>query len=126
MELQLHRTKVKNFLRNLRGQIFHVCWVKKNGTTRRANARLSVAKNLKSKVTSENLSLPYVTIYLMWNMKGDTFVAESGYRKLNLDTIKYIGAFNCQWEIKPEPILASVDLTTTHQQIPDNVIAMQA
>lgn len=125
MQLQLHRTKIKNFLRSLHGQIFHVCWVKKDGSTRQANARLSVAKNLKRRVSSENLSLPYVTIYLMWKMDGESFIAESGYRKLNLDTIKYIGAFNSHWTICPEPITQSVDLTTTHQHTPNNVIAMQ-
>ena len=114
------------FIQGLKGKIFQVCWIKKDGTHRCANVRLSVHKHLKGtgKSPAKNTN-GYITVYLMWSMDGDTFNAESGYRSLNLETITSIQAQGkCYW-VYPAPISKSVDLSFTTIEY-DNLIALNA
>jgi len=62
----------------------------------------------------------------MWSMDGDTFKAEKGYRLLNLDTITSIQAKGLHYEIHPEPIVSSIDLSLSHEEQPNNVVALSA
>lgn len=118
----MHRTKLLQILNQMRGQIFSVCWIKKNGDERCANVRLGVTKHLKggqSRAKSSNSLLP---VYLMWSMDGDTFKAEEGYRLLNLNTIRSINGT----QVTPDPIFNDIDLTTTTKNVTDNIIAISA
>lgn len=123
----LNRQKLLQFIKSLRGQIFQVCWIKKDGTHRCANVRLGVHNKRKgtgkSPAKSDN---SYITVYLMWSMDGDTFKAETGYRLLNLDTITSIQANGLQYFVHPEPIVSSIDLSFSHEEQPDNIVALSA
>ena len=118
----MHRTKLIEVLRSLGGQIFNVCWIKKNGTERCANARLSVYKKTKGGTSSAKPTNSYIVVYLMWNMQGNSFLAESGYRNLNLNTIRSINGIT----VYPEPIEDTIDITTTTKNISNNVVKMSA
>lgn len=127
MQNQIHRQKLMQFIQDLKGKIFQVCWIKKDGTHRCANVRLGVRKHLKGtgKSPAKNTN-GYITVYLMWSMDGDTFKAESGYRSLNLETITSIQADNIFYGIYPSPINKSVDLSVTTIEQPDNILALSA
>lgn len=118
----MHRTKLIEILRSLGGQIFNVCWIKKDGTERCANARLNVIKGTKGGTSSAKPTNSYMVIYLMWNMQGNTFLAEDGYRMLNLNTIRSINGNR----VTPDPIFTDIDLTTTDKNVQDNLIAISA
>lgn len=114
----MHRTKLLQYLQTLHGSIFSITWIKKNGDIRTANARMHVRKHAKG--TGKSISKQdnaYITIWLMGK--------ERGYRSLNLDTVMQITAYGRTHNITPEPITAHVDLTTTIQPIPDNVISIK-
>ena len=118
----MHRTKLLQIIQELRGQIFHVCWIKKNGDERCANVRLGVTKHLKSGQSPANAGNSFIPVFLMWSMNGDTFRAESGYRMLNLNTIRSINGT----QVTPDPIFNDIDLTTTTKNVTDNIIAISA
>ena len=122
----IHRSKLEQLIRTTRGKMFNVCWTKKDGTERCANARIGVTKHLKGTGTPPSLEHSYITIYLMWTMDGQTFKAESGYRNLNLDTITSVKLHGVTCVVTPMPIVEHLDLTLTTQPIPNNVIAMSA
>lgn len=114
MTLTISRTKLENLIKNLGGKIFNVCWIKKTGEVRCANVRQAVKS--KKKGTGRgiaNASNSYLTVYLMWNMQGNTFNGESGYRVINLDTIKYISVHGHHCKVTPEPIIEFHDTTAT-------------
>jgi hypothetical protein len=122
----IHRSKLEQLLLTTRGKIFNVCWTKKDGTERCANARLGVTKHIKGTGMPPSLKHSYISIYLMWTMDGHTFEAERGYRNLNLDTITSVRLHGVECVVTPIPIAQHIDLTTTTQPIPNNVIAMSA
>jgi hypothetical protein len=114
----MHRTKLLRYLQKLKGSIFNITWIKKNGDIRIANARMHVRSHTKG--TGKSISKPdnsYITIWLMGK--------ERGYRPLNLDTVIQIKAKSVIHNIKPEPITNHVDLTTTEQPTPDNVVSIK-
>ena len=114
----MHRTKLLQYIKTLRGTIFNITWIKKNGDIRSANARMQVHTHAKGTGKSiSNSSNAYITIWLMGK--------ERGYRSLNLDTVMQIKANGVIHNITPEPITNHVDLTTTTQPIPDNVISIK-
>jgi len=118
----MHRTKLLQILNQMRGQIFSVCWIKKNGDERCANVRLGVTKHLKGGQSPANAGNSFIPVFLMWSMDGNTFQGESGYRMLNLNTIRSINGTR----VTPDPIFNDIDLTTTTQKQPDNLIAISA
>ena len=118
----MHRTKLLQIIQELRGQIFSVCWIKKNGDERCANVRLGVTKHLKGGQSPANAGNSFIPVFLMWSMDGNTFNAEAGYRMLNLNTIRSING-KC---VTPDPIFNEIDLTTTTQDVTDNIIAISA
>ena len=118
----MHRTKLLQIIQELRGQIFSVCWIKKNGDERCANVRLGVTKYLKGGQSPANAGNSFLPVFLMWSMDGDTFRSESGYRMLNLNTIRSINGT----QVTPDPIFNDIDLTTTTKEQPNNLIAISA
>ena len=118
----MHRTKLLQVIEQMGGQIFHVCWIKKNGDERCANVRLGVTKHLKGGQSPANPSNSFIPVFLMWSMDGDTFNAERGYRLLNLNTIRSIN----RTQVTPDPIFNDIDLTTTTKEQPNNLIAISA
>ena len=127
MENRIHRQKLIQFIQGVKGKIFQVCWIKKDGTHRCANVRLNVRKYLKGTGESPAKNTNgYITVYLMWSMDGDTFNAESGYRSLNLETITSIQAEGIFYGVYPSPISKTVDLSITTIKQPDNLLALSA
>lgn len=113
----LNRQKLLTFLQTIGNSIFHITWIKKNGDERSANARLKVYTKIKGTGKPNNqLDNSYVTIYLMGK--------ESGYRKLNLETVKSIKARGSTYTITPDPILQTIDLTSTNKSLPNNVTSI--
>lgn len=112
----LNRQKLLTFLQTIGNSIFHITWIKKNGEERSANARLKVKSKLKGTGKSASkLENSYITIWLMGK--------EQGYRNLNLATVKSIKTRGSTYTVTPEPIIETFDLTSTTQEISDNVIA---
>lgn len=122
MQYTIHRNKLQLFLRVIRGKIINVKWYKKDGTLRSANVRSGVYKLLKGGKSSANQYNSYVTVYLMWQMDGTSFKAESGYRNLNLSTISSLTFQGTTYEITPQPIFNSIDLSETTAPVPDNLL----
>jgi hypothetical protein len=111
----LHRTKLHQILKRLGNAIFHITWIKKDGSERTANARCKVHKGIKG--TGRRINQPHnanISIYLMGN--------EKGYRTLNLDTVRTITCYGIEAKVTPDPIENNVDLSVTHLAQPDNVI----
>ena len=114
----MHRTKLLQYIKSLKGTIFNITWIKKNGEIRNANARMQVRTHAKGTGKSNSKrDNAYITIWLMGK--------ERGYRSLNLDTVMQIKANGATHKITPDPITAHVDLTRTTQPIPDNVISIK-
>ena len=66
----LHRTKLHQILKRLGHAIFHVSWIKKDGSERTANARCKVRKGIKG--TGRRVNQTHnanISIYLMGNEK---------------------------------------------------------
>ena len=111
----ISRTKLLQQIYSLSNKIFSVCWLKKNGEIRCANARVSVKRFVKGTGKSKSYSKDnLLTVYLMWTMDGQTFQAESGYRSLNLDSVKWIKMAGVHYEVIPEPIIEFHDTTTSN------------
>lgn len=111
----LHRTKLQTILQRLGNAIFHITWIKKDGSERSANARCRVHSGIKGTGRSINQSHnANISIFLMGN--------ERGYRTLNLDTVRTITCYGIEAKVTPDPIQNSVDLSVTHLTQPDNVI----
>lgn len=118
----MHRTKLLQILQQFGTQIFHVCWIKKDGSERCANVRLGVTKHLKGGKSNANPGNSFIPVYLMWTMDGNTFQAEAGYRNLNLNTIRSINGI----QVHPEPIEDTIDITTTTKDVSNNLVVMSA
>lgn len=117
----LHRQKLIPFIESLGHKIFNISWIKKDGSIRNANVRRKVVKYLKGGNSPGN-NHAFIAVYLMPKMTGNTFLYESGYRMLNLETIQHITVDYTCYTITPEPVINSIDLSITHRKIPDNVI----
>ena len=118
----MHRTKLLQVIEQMGGQIFHVCWIKKDGSERCANVRLGVTKHLRGGKSSAHAGNSFIPVFLMWSMDGNTFRGESGYRMLNLNTIRSIN----RQIVTPDPIFTDLDLTTTTKKQQNNLIAISA
>ena len=120
----MHRTKIHELLRSLGNRIFHISWITKDGNVRTANARRYVKKNLKG--TGRRINQPgnsYIPIFLMHNLQGDTaWDNTTGWRTLNLDTVLSVKCKGHEYQVKPEPILDSINLSETTQPVKDNVL----
>lgn len=114
----MHRTKLLNFLRTLRGTIFHITWIKKNGDTSSANARLRVKQHVKG--TGKAVAQPSNSYITIWKMGKN-----GGYRNLNLDTVRSIKSKGKTYQVNPDPITEHVDLTTTNKKVSNNVITIK-
>jgi len=113
----ISRTKLIQQIYSLKNRIFSVCWIKKNGEIRCANARTGVKQFVKGTGKRKTKSRDnLLTVYLMWNMDGDTFQAESGYRSLNLESVKWLKMGGVHYEVTPEPIVEFHDTTITQNE----------
>lgn len=117
----LHRQKITTFLEGLQNKIFNITWIKKDESIRNANVRRKVTRYLKGG-NGPKQSNAFIAVYLMPQMAGNTFLYESGYRMLNLETIKQININGDCFEITPEPIINSIDLSLTTKPQRDNLI----
>ncbi len=70
-----------DILRTTKGKFFTVLFTKQDGTERKMNCRLGVAKGLKGGENNHKGHEEYVTVYDMVN---------KGYRAINLETLKSI------------------------------------
>lgn len=109
-------------LQSIKGKIIHVKWYKKDNSLRSANVRTGVYQKLKGGKSPAKNNNSYITVYLMWQMDGPYFKAESGYRNLNLNTISSIAFEGNTYEITPKPILNTIDLSLTTDTVPDNLL----
>tara|TARA_A100001037_G_C14625835_1_gene403612 strand:+ start:88 stop:423 length:336 start_codon:yes stop_codon:yes gene_type:complete len=101
-------------------RVFNITWIKKDGSIRNANVRRKVTRYLKGGKPPGNNNA-FIAIYLMPKMTGNTFLHESGYRLLNLETIQQITTNGERFEVTPEPIIQSIDLSITKKKVPNNV-----
>jgi hypothetical protein len=116
----LHRQKIITFIDSLGNRIFNITWIKRDGSIRNANVRRKVIRYLKGGNAPSN-GHAFIAVYLMPKMTGNSFLYESGYRMLNLETIKHITVNKQCYDITPEPVIHSIDLSITHKEVPDNV-----
>ena len=123
----INRNKLLPYIRSMRHRIFNITWIKQDGSIRNANVRRHV-KSMQSGPASpaHKLSSSHLLVYLMPRMTGDTFVHETGWRKINLETVQSISSRGKTYTVNPEPITEVIDLTTTNQQQPNNLIALSA
>ena len=61
----------------------------------------------------------------MPKMLGNTFHHESGYRSVNLETIKEISINGEHFTIDPEPITKTVNLSMTNKPTADNLVPIE-
>ncbi len=93
----LHRTKLHQIIQRLGHAIFHITWIKKDGTERKANVRCKVIKGINGKGKRINrANNANISIYLMGN--------ETGYRTLNLNTVRSLKCYGYNATITPDPI----------------------
>lgn len=112
MQNTISRSKLESVIKQLKGKIFNVCWTKKSGELRCANVRQYVkSKRVGTGKGIAKDSNSYLTVYLMWNQQGNTFLAESGYRVINLDTVEYISFNGKTHRVVPSAITEFHDTT---------------
>ena len=120
----MHRTKLLELIKHLKGKIFHITWLTKKGELRTSNARRLVSKGIKGtgkrRINQTNNSL--IGIYILPTLKGNQWDFRSGWRSLNLDTVQSIRCNNVTHQITPDPITNWVDTTTTTSKIKNNVV----
>ena len=123
----LNRTKLYMFIRALGRTIFNITWIKKDGSIRNANVRQGVRRTKISNRVSpaSQTSTSYILLYLMPNMQGNTFLYESGFRLVNLNTITQITTKGISNEITPEPITQTIDLNMSEFESPQNLYDLQ-
>jgi len=111
-----NRTKILDLIRSFGSNIFHVCWIKKDGSIRTANVRRYVKKSIKG--TGRRVSQPdnsLLPVYLMHNLRGwNTWENVTAWRALNLDTILYVKCNGKVHHIDPDPISDPVDTAITN------------
>ena len=74
-------TNKRELITATNGQIFSVSFIKKDGTERAMNCRLGVKKHLKGGESTTKHLTNLVTVYS---------IDSSGYRNINLDTVKQL------------------------------------
>ena len=81
---EIHRTRVREFLRQQEGKFVRVDFVKKDGSERTLVGRLGVTSLLKGGVNNvERLDRPYITMF---------DAQTNGYRAVNLATVQQVHA----------------------------------
>jgi len=116
MQNTISRSKLQSVIKSLKGRIFNVCWTKKSGQLRCANVRCGVYSKRTSTGWGKSRAKPsnaLLTVWLMQNQQGNTFLAESGYRVINLDTIEYITFNGVVHKVTPSAILEFHDTTVS-------------
>lgn len=121
----LNRQKILSFISSLGGRIFNITWIKKDGSVRNANVRRKVKRYLNGGKGSASNSNSLLHVYLMPKMLGDTFHHESGYRSVNLETIKQISIDGQTYDVTPEPIESFVNLSDTTKPVEQNIISIK-
>ena len=123
----MHRTKLLQLIKNLRGKIFHITWLTKKGELRQSNARRHVSKGIsgKGKRTISQANNSLIGIYILPTMNGNEWDFRSGWRSLNLDTVQSITCNNVTHVITPDPIASWEDTTKTTKKVKDNVITLK-
>lgn len=121
----LNRQKLLSFIASLGGKIFNITWIKKDGSIRNANVRRKVTRYLKGGKGSASKSNSLLHVYLMPKMLGHTFHHESGYRSVNLETIKQISIDGHTYNVCPEPIESFVNLSDTAKPVKSNIIEIE-
>jgi len=130
----MHRQKLIQLLQSFGSKIFSVQYIKKDGTYREDNVRLSVKKYVKG--TGKSPSKPtndIVTAFRMFNMQGQEFTGyqpsdRPQYFSLKLSNIVQVKCGGHTYKIVPEPISDLIDLSDsfTNQPVDDNIIAITA
>tara|TARA_B100000902_G_scaffold399568_1_gene471072 strand:- start:3679 stop:4059 length:381 start_codon:yes stop_codon:yes gene_type:complete len=121
----LNRTKLLDFINQIGNRIFSLSWTKKDGTERHANVRRKVTKYLCGGKPPANTH-SFIAVYLMPRMTGHTFLHESGYRLVNLETVHDIKVNGKTFTITPDAIDLTMDLGHTAEEIDDNLIHLKA
>jgi len=88
--MKVSRYKTMEILKATHGKIFSCEFVKKDGSLRKMVARLGVAKNLKGGKNGAGANNALVTVYDM---------AASGYRMINLSTLRTIKVAGVTYEV---------------------------
>ena len=130
----MHRQKLLELLKSFGGKIFWVQYIKKDGTFRNDNVRLSVRRHVKG--TGKSPSKPtndIVTAYRMFTQCGDSFAGYSDDDKRNqyfclklsrIVSVKCGGKF---YHVTPSPIEEEpIDLFDSAHVTDDNIISISA
>ena len=122
----INRNKLLNFIKILKGKVFNITWIKKDGSIRNANVRRHV-KLFGSGPASpaHQFNSSHLLVYLMPRMQGNTFIYERGWRLINLDTVAQLTTKGKTYEITPEAITTYIDLSETDHESPTNLYQLQ-
>lgn len=86
---------MRELINDLNGKIFHVTFVKKDGTLRKMTARTGVKKHLQGgELAYDPIEKGLLSVYDMENKEGD------GYRMINLSTITEITMAGKTWRFE--------------------------
>lgn len=130
----MHRQKLYNLLKSFGGKIFWVQYIKKDGTFRNDNVRLSVTRHVKG--TGKSPSKPtndIVTAYRMFKQSGNSFSGYSDddkrkqYFCLKLSRIVSVKCGGKFYHVTPSPIEEEpIDLFDSTNDQTNNIIAITA
>lgn len=130
----MHRQKLLELLKSFGGKIFWVQYIKKDGTFRNDNVRLSVSRHVKG--TGKSPSKPtndIVTAYRMFTQCGDSFAGynDNDKRKqyfcLKLSRIVSVKCGGKFYHVTPSPIEEeTIDLFDSTNDQTNNIIAITA
>ena len=100
---QVYRTELRSMIEDTNGRLFGICFIKNNGVLRRMVARTRVRKGVKDveKNRAEvDKAHNLVTAYdFNADRRKDT---KGGFRRINLDTVKWIRISGTVYSIKEE------------------------
>ena len=130
----MHRQKLYNLLKSFGGKIFWVQYIKKDGTFRNDNVRLSVRRHVKG--TGKSPGKPtndIVTAYRMFKQSGKNFAGyndddkQKQYFCLKLSRIVSVKCDGKIYHITPSPIEEEpIDLFDSANVTDDNIISISA
>lgn len=130
----MHRQKLYNLLKSFGGKIFWVQYIKKDGTFRNDNARLSVRRHVKG--TGKSPGKPtndIVTAYRMFKQSGKSFAGYNDddkrkqYFCLKLSRIVSVKCGGKYYHVTPSPIEEEpIDLFDSANDQTNNIIAITA
>lgn len=130
----MHRQKLYELLKSFGGKIFWVLYVKKDGTFRNDNVRLSVRRHVKG--TGKSPSKPtndIVTAYRMFTQCGNSFAGYNDddkrkqYFCLKLSRIVSVKCGGKIYHVTPSPIEEEpIDLFESTNDQTNNIIAITA